>query len=137
MMNAIFILLLALYFVVGVKIDQWITCSLIGLRLETPRLFMTRPRMYDAVRIAIFGAAAVSLAEVTFPWHFGLAALAAAWFATTWIGQTLAFNNYRKISKYLADTSETEEERATHLESAKKSNAELRDMAMLMNKFRG
>ena len=136
-MNTIFVLLLALYFVVGVKIDQWITCSLIGLRLETPLYFMTRPRIYDVVRMTIFAATTVSLAAVTFPWYFGLAALASAWFATTWIGQTLAFNSYRKVAKYLADTSETEEERATYLEDVKKSNAELRDMAMFMNKFGG
>ena len=135
MVDALFVVLLFLYLVVGVKVDQWITMSVLGFKLETPLRFMTHPRVYDIVRIFLFGATAACLPWVGFPWYLGLAALALAWFATTWLGQRLAFNQFRAIFKDFAAEADTAEEQASALENSRKSNAELRDMVLLMSKY--
>jgi hypothetical protein len=135
MAEAAFITLLMLYLVVGAKIDQWITISLLGFTTETPLKFHESPRLYDLVRIIILVAAATTLFGVSFPWYLGAAALGISWFATTWIGQTLAFNKFRQVCQDLADTADSAEERTSALAEARKSNSELRDMATIMNKY--
>jgi hypothetical protein len=137
MTDIAFIVFLLLYLVVGIRVDQWITISLLGFKMATPLQFLKNPRVYDYARIAVFVVATATLLNVSFPWYFGAGALAAAWFITTWIGQRLAFNEYRRICQHLADTAETTDERSSALQSARKTNSELRDMAMMMNKFGG
>ncbi len=130
-----FFALTFLYFLVGAKVDQWATHQVIGLSLEVPAYFMRAPRAYALCRTLLFGLAVGALILSGFTWYYGVAALAAAWLGTTWLGQRLAFAKYREISLYLANTSETEEERNQHLESSRKTNAELRDMAITMAKY--
>lgn len=137
MIDLFFLVFLSLYLVVGIKVDQWTTISLLGFKLQTPQLFLTNPRIYDVVRGLILAATAACLFGVTFAWYFGAGALLVAWFTTTWVGQRLAFNRFRAVCLEVAEHAETEEDRTSALESARKSNAELRDMAMLMNKYGG
>ena len=135
MIDLIFLVFLSLYLFVGINIDQWITISLLGFKLQTPEFFMTNPRTYDVVRGLILAATAACLFGVTFAWYFGAGALLVAWFTTTWIGQRLAFNTYRTVWLELAEHAETEDDRTSALEYARKSNTELRDMVMLMHKY--
>jgi hypothetical protein len=137
MIDLTFLVFLSLYLLVGIKIDQWITISLLGFKSETPELFMTNPRIYDVVRRLIFAATAACLLGVSFAWYFGAGALLVAWLTTTWIGSRLAFNTFRAVCLDVAEHAKTEEDRTSALESARKSNAELRDKAMLMNKYGG
>ncbi len=137
MINVFFLIFLSLYLVVGIKIDQWTTISLLGFKFQTPQLFMINPRIYNVVRWLIFVATVACIFGITFAWYFGAGALLIAWFATTWIGQRLAFNRFRAVCLEVAEHAETEENRTDALESARKSNAELRDMAILMNKYVG
>lgn len=137
MIDLIFLIFLSLYLVVGIMIDQWITLSLLEFKLQTPLLFLTNPRAYDVVRGFIFAATAACLFGITFAWYFGAGALLVAWFTTTWVGQRLAFNRFRAVCREIAEHAETEEDRTSALESARKSNAELRDITMLMNKYGG
>jgi len=135
MQNYAFVLLLALNLVVGVKIDQWTTNRYIGLSLEVPQGFLARPRAYDVARNVLVLGAAITLFFVTFPWYYGLAALAVAWFSTTWIGQSLSFSNYRAIWRDLAEHAETEEDEMQATQNSRRTNTELRDMALTMAKF--
>lgn len=137
MFDLFFLVFLSLYLVVGIKIDQWTTISLLGFKLQTPLLFLTNPRFYNLVQWLIFAATAACIFGATFAWYFGAGALLVAWFTTTWVGQRLAFNRFRAVCLEVADHAETEEDRASALESARKSNTELRDMAMFMNKHGG
>jgi hypothetical protein len=134
-MSYAFWFLTALYFLFGLKVDQWATHQVIGLSLEVPLNFQKNPRSYALVRTVLFFAALGALFLSTLTWYYGLAVLAAVWLGATWLGQRLAFAKYREVSLYLAKTSETEEERDEYLESSRKTNAELRDMAMTIAKY--
>ena len=72
MIVLIFLVFLSLYLFVGINIDQWITISLLGFKLQTPEFFMTNPRTYDVVRGLILAATAACLFGVTFAWYFGV-----------------------------------------------------------------
>src|SRR5215467_2534263 len=90
--------LAAAYLWFGSKVDQWVTISMLGFKLEVPQGFLEHPRTYDAIRFVLLAAAAACLFVTSFvPWYVGVAILAGAWFATTWIGQRRAFTVYRAV----------------------------------------
>lgn len=130
-----FWLLTGLYFFIGAKVDQWATHQVIGLSLEVPLYFHKSPRVYALARTLLFFAAIGALLLSGLTWYYGVAALAVAWLGTTWLGQRMAFAKYREISLELARTAETEKEREEYLESARKTESELRDMAMTLVKY--
>lgn len=134
-MDLIFLAVLSLYLVVGIKVDEWITISLLGFKSHTPPLFLTNPRLYDWVRGGLFAAAAACLFRVTFAWYLGVGALYAAWMLTTWGGQHLAFKTFRTIMREVLDRADTDSDRQSALEYLNKTDAELRDMAMKANKL--
>lgn len=130
-----FWVLTTIYFFVGAKVDQWATHQVIGLSLEVPIYFHKNPRAYALARTLLFFGAVAALVLSGFTWYYGVPILAAAWLGTTWLGQRMAFAKYREISLELARTAETEKERDEHLQEARKTNAELRDMTMTMTKY--
>jgi hypothetical protein len=126
--------LLLLYVFLGVRVDQWTTIKILGFGSETPQAFLENPGGYALLRNALFLATAGSLIGASIPWLLGLGLLGAGWFATTWIGQALAFRSYRNIFAELAQNSETEEDRRFALDQGNKSNAELRDIVVKRSK---
>ena len=128
LIDALFIGITLVYFWFGSKVDQWITISILGFKLETPLIFLKNPRIYDLIRLALFFAAWTCLLETQLiQWYVGASILATAWFATTWIGQRRAFTSYRRIWLEGIDEATTPEEKAFCKAEAKRSNAELRD----------
>lgn len=136
MIDIVFIALLLAYLAIGIKVDQWITISLLGFKSETPLIFLKSPHILVRVRIGVFIAAAATLWGITFPWYLGGGALAVAWFTTAPIGQRLAFNDFRRICQELAETAETVDEKSYALVSSRKTNPELREFALKMSMFR-
>ncbi len=61
MVDALFILLVTVYGLVAVKVDQWYTISRLGFKMETPQLFLTNSQGYHNIRIMLFTLAGISL----------------------------------------------------------------------------
>jgi hypothetical protein len=120
----------------GSKVDQWVTIAALGFKLETPQGFLEHPRTYDVIRTALlFAAAACLFGTTSIPWYVGATILAAAWFATTWIGQRRAFAIYRRIWLEGISDASTPEEKASREAEAKRTNAELRDRLLQFQKL--
>jgi hypothetical protein len=126
--DGFFIGITLVYFWFGSKVDQWVTISTLGFKLETPQRFLENPRIYDVIRSVLFLTACVCLLGTELiHWYMGAGILAAAWLATTWIGQRIAFSTYRQIWQEGVDEATTPEEKAPCVIEAKRSNSELRN----------
>jgi len=128
----LFVGLTLLYLWFGSKVDQWETIGALGFKLEAPQGFLAHARVYHLIRIAVLlGAAACLLGMQAVPWYIGAAALCVAWFATTWIGQWMAFATYRRIWLEAAADPESTPQRKSFAESeANRSYAELVERVM-------
>ena len=127
MNDVLFVGLTLTYFWFGAKVDEWITIAALGFKMETPQLFLERPRNYDVIRTALFIAACVSLYWAkSISWYVGAIVLGAAWFGTTWLGQRNAFTLYRGICREFVQDNPTSEDKAYWETQAEKSNADLR-----------
>ena len=88
MFEAIFIILTALYALVSVKVDGWITILALGFKSETPMMFIQNRKIYDFVRSILFlGALAISFLTPNMPWITGVIILAVVWLAAGSIGR--------------------------------------------------
>jgi hypothetical protein len=68
MFEGIFIILTALYALVSVKVDGWITILALGFKSETPMMFIQNRKIYDFVRSILFlGALAISFLTPNMP----------------------------------------------------------------------
>lgn len=130
MFEIVFFVLLLLYSVVSAKVDEWITVSALGFKMETPRFFLERPRLYGIVRSILFlGAAATIFAMTIIPWFIGLGLLGAVWLGAGWIGRKKAFSTYRKILRTMMEFEDnTPEQRAEYEAQSKKTDQELMDL---------
>ena len=134
MFDVIFFLLVLLYIVVSIKVEEWITISAIGFKIETPEMFLKHPRAYDVVRSALFiGAIAAFFAMYTR--YVGGITLAVAWLGAGWIGRKKAFNNYRRILREMMDTAENDQERAEYEAASKKTDEELMNIVQMSMKY--
>lgn len=100
MADASFLVLVAIYALVAIKVDQWSTISRLGFKSYTPFFFLRNPRAYHVTRIVLFVAAVMTLLFTTaIRWYVGGIVLAVAWLGAFWIGRKLAFNTYRQIHR--------------------------------------
>lgn len=134
MFEIIFIILVSLYILVAIKIEEWITISALGFRIETPEMFLTHPEVYDVVRAVLFLLAVVTLFLISIKILSGVI-LAVAWIGAGWIGRIKAFNNYRFILREMMSTAENEHERAEYYASSQKTNQELREIVQISMKY--
>jgi len=129
MFEVFFFILVVLYTLVSVKVDEWITISALGFKSETPMQFLQKPRLYDIVRSALFLAAiATSFGMMAVPWYIGFVILVVMWLAAGSIGRKKAFNKYRKILQEMMVYAESHEEQAEYEKASKKTDQELMEM---------
>ncbi len=134
MYDVIFFALVSLYIVVSVKVDEWITISALGFKIETPEVFLKHPRAYDFVRSALF-LCAIAMFFVMSIRYVGGVTLALAWLGVGWIGRRKAFNNYRQILGEMMDIAENDEEKTEYEAASKKTDQELMDMVQMSMKY--
>ena len=128
MFDLLFVALLVLYLWFGAKVDEWTTISILGFKLETPQGFLEHSRAYSRIRSALFLLAIASVYGLQyFSWYIGVAGLFGAWFATTWLGQRMAFNTYRRRWREGLKDADSESDRAFAEAESQKTNAELRE----------
>jgi hypothetical protein len=131
-----FLVLVVLYTLVATKVDEWITISALGFKIETPLMFLQKPRFYDVVRSALFlGAIATTVGMSTIPWFMGLGILALVWLGAGWVGRKKAFKNYRRILLEMVEQAETPKEKAELEAASKKTDQELMDMVQMSMKY--
>ena len=136
MYDVLFFTLVVLYAIVSVKVDEWITISALGFKLETPLYFLSKPRYYDIVRSALFLVAILaSFGLSAIPWFSGFFILAIIWLGASWIGRRKAVNNYRRILREMMDNAENAEEKAEYEMRSKQTDRELMDIVQLSMKM--
>lgn len=117
MPDIVFLLLVALYAGVAMKVREWVTISLLGFKLETPQLFLEQPWAYGLVRVLLFlVTAAIAFAIASAPWYAGIAALVVVDVAANLVGRRKAYATFRKLHLYLAE-SETDPQKKASLEA--------------------
>ena len=126
--DALFVGLTLVYLLFGAKVDEWITISGLGFKMETSQGFLDHPKIYDLIRTMLFIAACACLLDTKWiPSYAGAIILVAAWLTTTWLGQRRAFTTFRKMCKEGAQRESLADHKAFFETMAQKSNAELRD----------
>lgn len=126
-----FVVLIVLYALAAAKVDEWITISALGFKMETPLLFLQKPKLYDIARSLLFlGALVTSFGMTAIHWYTGLGILAIVWLAAGWVGRKKAFNNYRHILHEMIASADTPEEKSQYGVASKKTDQELMDMAI-------
>lgn len=126
--EVLFVVFAILYFTLSIKIDFWITISILGFQSETPVLFIQKPIYYEICRSALFLSAVATLFIISeFPWYVGAGFLAFLWLSSGRRGRNKAFNAYRNIMKEMLEYAETEEEKSQYLKAMHKINQELMD----------
>ena len=133
MYDVIFFVLISLYIIVSIKVDEWITISALGFKMETPEMFLMNPRVYDIVRSALFLCAVAAFFAMSIK-HVGVI-LVLAWLGAGWIGRKKAFKNYRRILGEMMDSAENDTERAEYEAASKKTDNELMDMVQMSMKY--
>jgi hypothetical protein len=124
-----FVVLVALYVIVAMKIDEWSALVALGFDFETPQGFTDLPWAYALVRSSLFLLAMVLLFVTAWiPWPLGLAVLAGAWIVSDWIGRRKAFDNIRRICRDGISRAETDDERAEREEWSRKKDWEFEEM---------
>ncbi len=134
MYDVIFFVLISLYIVASVKVDEWITISALGFKIETPEMFLKHPRYYDIVRSVLF-LCAIAMFFAMSTRYVGGVTLVLAWLGAGWIGRRKAFNNYRRILGEMMDNAENDKERVEYEAALKKTNQELMDMVQMSMKY--
>ena len=84
------------FFLYSKKIDGWTAISRLGLKTETPMLFITNENLYRGVKVILF-LNCVLFSFLSEQIIFGLVLLLAIWFFSTLVGQKNAFRIYREI----------------------------------------
>jgi hypothetical protein len=136
MFEGIFIILTALYALVSVKVDGWITISALGFKSETPMMFIQNPKIYDFVRSILFlGALAISFVTPNMSWITGVISLAVVWLAAGSIGRKKAFAVYRRILREMMAAADTDSDRVEYKEASQKTDHELADMVESSMKY--
>ena len=136
MLEGAFVVLVVLYALVSIKVDEWITISALGFKSETPMMFLQKPRFYDVVRSALFlCAVASSFGMVAVPWYVGLIVLAVAWLAAGSVGRKKAFAKYRQILREMMASADTPDERTEYEAASQKTDQELMDMVQTSMKY--
>lgn len=126
MIEFFFISLVVSYVLVSSKVDEWITISALGVKSETPLMFLKKPRFYDVVRSALFIVAAILVfAMEDIPWFMAAVVLAGAWLAAGWRGRKKAFSKYRHILRDMAQRAETPQEKTQYEAESKKDDQQL------------
>ncbi|MCK5000396.1 MAG: hypothetical protein KAS23_12705 [Anaerohalosphaera sp.] len=134
MYDIIFFVLVILYTLVSAKVDEWITISALGFKMETPEMFLKHPRYYDVIRSALFlSAIAVFFAMSTK--YAGGGIIALAWFGAGWVGRKKAFKNYRQIIREMKFHEEDKEQRAKYESELNKTDQELMEMVQTSMKY--
>ena len=135
-MALVFIALVVIYTVVAAKVDEWITISALGFRLETPEMFLRSPRRYDVVRAALFiGAIAILFGTSAMSWYMGTGILGVAWLGAGWIGRKRAFKIYRRELREIMNETDSAGAKAEFEAALKKSDQELMDMVQRRMKY--
>lgn len=102
MAEAFFLVLVILYALVTIKVDQWFTISRLGFKTETPVRFFMYPSGFQSLRIVLFIFTVMPIIDLkVIPWYVGVLILAVVSLAAILIGHKLAFNDYRRIHREL------------------------------------
>ena len=134
MYDVIFFAMVSLYIVVSAKVDEWITISALGFKIETPEMFLRYPRAYGVVRSALF-LCAIAMFFAMSTRYVGGVTLVLAWLGAGWIGRRKALRNYRRILGEMMDSAENDEERVEYETALKKTDQELMNMVQMSMKY--
>ncbi len=125
----IFIILVVFYFVVAIKVNEWIVISALGFKSFTPAGFLRNPRIYVLVKYYLFmGALAVSF-FLPIRWYVCLVVLLVLWVGANSIGRKLAFRSYRHSFSEIANDETNPASKADYILFSKKSDKELLELA--------
>jgi hypothetical protein len=136
MSSYVFLLLLAIFSLVAIKVEEWATISALGFDLEVPLLYLTHRVLYAIARWVLFVIAALCSVVAVIPWYVGIVATCMVAMAANVIAHRLAFNTFRRIHRFLAETESDPSERAGMDAGARITNAELKARLLLVRKHR-
>jgi hypothetical protein len=124
--DLIYLIFIALYFAVSIKVDYWLTISILGFASETPEYFIRNSRAYDYFRGALFVLAVFfAILSDLMPWYVDIMFLFIAWLGAGNIGRKLSFKRYRTVLTEMLPFSETEQEKNDYLSKIQKTDMEL------------
>jgi hypothetical protein len=127
--DAVFVVLVPLYVIVAMKINEWSALVSLGFESETPQGFTDLPWIYALARSSLFFLTMLMLLVTVFiPWQVGLAALAVAWIVSDWRGRRKAFDTIRQICRESLPRIEDAEARAQCEEWSKKQDWEFEEL---------
>lgn len=136
MSASLFLVLLLIYAIVAVKVEEWTTIFLLGFRIETPQGFLARPGIYIFLRRALFVSAILAaITTSAFPWYVGFLALVAIACIAILIGRKLAYNNFRRVHRFLAEDETDPKELAAIEAGARLTDKELKARLVLAKKY--
>ena len=136
MSGTMFFVLLAVYAIVALKVEEWLTISVLGFRIETPQGFLEHPGAYTSVRLLLLVAAGLS-AFITHSllWYIGILVVAFAKFVAEYFGRKKAYASFRRLHRLLA-ADETDPNELAELEAgARLTDKELKARVALAREF--
>ncbi len=133
-MEIIFFVSCVLYFIIALKVDEWITIYTLGFGTETPERFLTNPSVYKGVSSLLFLVSVGLLFLIDFKIVGGIA-IAIAWFLSGYFGHKMAYKKYRKVLKEMIEVAESEKERRELQESLTKDDIALADELLRSRKL--
>jgi hypothetical protein len=137
MFDVIFFVLVSLYMFVTVKVMEWQTLLVLGLKFDTPEIFLKHRRACDVAGPALFLCVIASLFAMTIvPWYVGIGIFCVALLCAVWVGRRKAFNIYRRGYHEMMDSAENDEERAEYEAETKRTDQELSDRVQRRRKYR-
>ncbi|OGV77140.1 MAG: hypothetical protein A3I83_06055 [Methylotenera sp. RIFCSPLOWO2_02_FULL_45_14] len=98
MLDIVFVVLFASYFIVAAKVEQWNTISILGFKSYTPEGFLRAPKVYMLVSAFLFSILFVfSFFTENIPLYISLFLVVIGWGVVQIVGRKQAFNNYREV----------------------------------------
>lgn len=97
----LFIVFSLLYVVIGIKVKQWETITILGFRTETPEVYLRNPRAYNLTRSFCFLVAVIAAIFSSYRYSatIGFPVLGVLWFFVNNRGIDSGIKEYRRAMK--------------------------------------
>ena len=126
MYDLLFLVLVLIYFLFSLKLEEWLTISRLGFLSETPEGFIKNPRAYFYIAYSILIVAViVSIRTTVFPWYVSLGIIIFCFFASGIKGRIKAIKLYKEIISDLLKTEKDPETIKYIKEELNKSNLQI------------
>ena len=125
MLLSIFIVLIILYSLVAIKVDEWISISALGFKTETPQLFLINPGRYSFIRSILFLGALATSFFLPIRLSICFIFLYIVWLGAHWVGRKLAIKTYRRVLNEMASEESDPKQKSEFELASRKSDKEL------------